>query len=242
MVITYSGKSKPSAVKIAEYLAGIGDDVRLHRNGYGDINWGRARANTRLNPDITNTTNKRRMRELFKEHGVPMPKLLYPSDYDMNFVNTELAHGKAVVGRPDCHTRGRGFWLCKSYDDVVRALRGTRKKKAATHFMEYIDAPHEYRVHIFNGKSIRISEKSFIGQEGSHKEYVTIKPTGNTKHVRKAAKAAVAALGLDFGAADILASEDKCWVLEVNAAPGLGGSMPRVYGEAFRKWKEECDG
>lgn len=229
MVITYSGRSRPSAEKIAAESS----DIRLNRGPTGDINWGRAQANTRLNPDISNTTNKRRMRQLFKEHGVPMPKLADMDEYgELHFDHWPL------VGRPDTHTKGRGFWLCRNQNDVARAKRGTRKKKAATHFMEFVDAPREYRVHIFKGKSIRISEKAF--SDASKKEYTTAKPDRDVRPVREAAKQAVEALGLDFGAVDILArgdSNDDVFVLEVNAAPGLGGSMPRLYSDTFLAWE-----
>jgi glutathione synthase/RimK-type ligase-like ATP-grasp enzyme len=107
--------------------------------------------------------------------------------------------------------------------------------------MEYIqNAPHEYRVHVFNGKSIRISEKAFFGREGNHRLYTTIKPTGQIDHVRSAAKLAVEALGLDFGAVDILANDENCWVLEVNSAPSLGGSMPQLYAQAFEEYFNDC--
>lgn len=237
MLICYSGASAPSARRIALE----GDDIELVRQSNGDINWGRASAHTSLNPDIHTVTNKRVMRELFREHGVPCPKLYYPSSEE-----SDLFGGGYIptpcVGRPDKHTGGRGFWLCKTPDDIMRALKGTRRKKAATHFMEYISkerAPREYRVHIFEGKSIRISEKRF-GTTGltAHGSYTTVKPIHNVDHVRKAAKQAVKAVGLDFGAVDILANDSECWVLEVNAAPGLGGSMPRVYAEAFARWYE----
>lgn len=217
MIITYSGRSAPSARKIADE-----GDFQLNRGGSGDINWGRANARTKLNPDISSVTNKRKMRELFEEHNVPMPKLMKPSG-EWTF---------PVIGRPDQHTRGRGFWKCDNYQDVQRAMRGTRKKKAATHFMEFIDAPREYRVHIFLGKSIRISEKAHT----AFHEYTTRKPQHNVKHIRKAAKQAVEAVGLDFGCVDILANDTECWVLEVNSAPGVGGSMPKVYAETFNKW------
>lgn len=218
MILTYSGRSAPSARKIANE-----GGFQLNRGSRGDINFGRANANTKLNPDISNVTNKRKMRELFREHGVPMPKLME-------------AHGDwtfPVIGRPDQHTRGRGFWKCENYAQVQRAMRGTRKKKAATHFMEYIEAPREYRVHIFLGKSIRISEKAHT----AFHEYTTVKPQHNVKHVRKAAKQAVKAVGLDFGCVDILADDNNAWVLEVNSAPGVGGSMPRVYSETFKRWE-----
>lgn len=224
MIITYSGRSAPSARRIAD----VGRDIRLNRGPTGSINWGRATANTELNPDISNTTNKRVMRQLFKEHGVPMPELL--TQYEAEF------SGKPVVGRPDTHTRGRGFWLINSPTDYLRAIRGTRKKKAATHFMEFIEAPREYRVHVFLGRSIRISEKCF-DTPGDKTSYTTGKPQHNIRHVRKAAKQAVEAVGLDFGCVDILADDEHAWVLEVNAAPGLGGTMPQLYAETFAKWQ-----
>lgn len=238
ITISYAGKSEPSAEKIAGAMADAGDVVHLSRSSRQpvDINWGRYRANAQLNPDIANTTNKRLMRQLFAEHGVPMPKLLG----DWPFAVSDLDDWPyPVVGRPDRHTKGRGFWLCQTIADVEKAVRGTRKKQAASHFMEYIEADREYRVHIFQGKSIRISEKGFT--DSSKKEYITRKPDRPVRPVREAAKQAVAAVGLDFGTVDILAKGDRnqeAYVLEVNAAPGLGGSMPRLWAETFKKWKE----
>lgn len=229
MILCYAGRSRPSAQLIAEADPAI---VPV-RSGRGDVNWGRAVAYTELNPDISSVTNKRRMRQLFKEHDVPMPRLLSLSEAE-----SYITRGGTVIGRPDRHTKGRGLWKISSPHQLRRALRGTRRKRAATHFMEYIAAPREYRVHIFKGKSIRISEKAFFATEDGHRDYTTARPQHNTNHVRRAAKQAVAAVGLDFGAVDILADDDQAWVLEVNAAPGLGGSMPRVYATTFRRWLE----
>jgi len=235
MTICYARTSAPSAKRIAE--AG---NIVITRSNVGDINWGRARANTRLNPDISNATNKRVMRELFAENDVPAPKL-----YKFPQHTLPASSRWPMVGRPDQHTGGRGFWLCYNHNDVMRALRGTRRKKAATHFVEYINrtqAPREYRVHVFKGKSIRISEKLFGSTgETAHGLYTTVKPTHNVNHVRAAAKKAVAAIGLDFGAVDVLASDTECWVTEVNAAPGLGGSMPQVYADAFQNWYDHAE-
>lgn len=230
LTLCYSGKSAPSAQLIADES----DEIFTVRSSKGDVNWGRASANTSLNPDTSNVTNKRVMRELFAEHGVPTPTLI-EDPYDVS--------NYPIVGRPDRHTKGRGFWLINNERDLRRALRGTRKKKPATHFMAYVESDREYRVHIFRGKSIRISEKEFFVDEDGRKDYVTRKPGDIAlKKVRKAAKAAVKAVGLDFGAVDILArgdNNDEVFVLEVNSAPGLGGSMPRLYADAFLKWKEE---
>lgn len=227
MRIAYSGRSKPSALKIQEESNG---EIEAVRSSEASVNWGRANANTKLNPDTSNATNKRVMRELFKEHGVPMPELVSWSD-----VSSDLSRGypRKVVGRPDYHMKGRGFWVIDSVESMVKAMKGTRRKKPATHFMEYIDAPHELRIHIFLGKSIRVSEKAHT----AFHEYTTIKPTVDVKQARKAAKQAVKALGLDFGTVDVLVKEDGTpYVLEVNTAPGLGGSMPKLWADTFKKW------
>lgn len=226
MVICHSGKSAISANKIADE----DDAIFTNRGVNGDVNWGRYRANTRLNPDISNVTNKRRMRELFRDNDVPMPRLI-----NLNDVVGFTKYHK-VIGRPDHHMKGRGFWEINGLEDLRRACQGTRRKKAATHFMEYIVAPREYRVHIFKGKSIRISEKKF----DEERNYTTIKPGDiSLRKVRKAAKCAVSAVGLDFGAVDILArgdNNDEVFVLEVNAAPGLGGTMPQLYADTFKRY------
>ncbi len=228
MVLTYSGKSAPSALKIADEDS----DIQLNRGSRGDVNWGRKSANTILNPNISNVTNKRVMRNLFAEHGVPMPKIVatHVGNNRLNFTPFEYP----IVGRPDQHSKGRGFWKCNNAQDVQRALRGTRKKRAATHFMQFVEAPREYRVHVFLGKSIRVSEKLF-DEDG---DYTTGKPRHNIKHVRKAAKKALEAVSLHFGAVDILANDTECWVLEVNSSPGLGGTMPALYARVFKQWED----
>lgn len=227
--IVHSGFSAPSAMLIAEQS----DRIESARQHQGDINWGRSRAATTLNPDISAVTNKRSMREKFAEANVPMPRLM-----TLDEALDHVASGGVVIGRPDRHAKGRGFWKCDTERRVQIAFRGSRtmpKKKPATHFMEFVEAPFEFRAHIFKGKSIRISEKDHT----AFHEYTTRRPSINYGHVRDAAKQAMAAVGLDFGAVDILASASQAWVLEVNAAPGLGGSMPRVYAETFLRWKEE---
>lgn len=229
MIIGYSGRSEPSAQLIADE----DDDIMTVRNGKCDVNWGRAKARSKLNPDISNSTNKLKMRILFKNGDVPMPSL-----YSYEEAIRRTTNGEVVVGRSTQHSKGRGFWLCKTPEDVERAWQGTKKKKPATHFMEFIEAEHEVRVHIFKGKSIRISEKEFFVDGDGDRDYTTIKPTIDCKRVRQAAKKAVKALGLDFGAVDILATDEACYVLEVNAAPGLGGTMPKVYAKVFKDWYE----
>lgn len=236
MILTYSGQSRLSAQAIAD---ASDMEISLNRGYQGDVNWGRNVAGTELNPDISNSTNKRVMRELFRDNDVPMPALYSESEA------THREHrGETIVGRPDHHSKGRGFWVIRNDQDMNRALQGTRRKRAATHFMAFVEAEREYRVHIFKGKSIRVSEKVYGEEEDprTHRKYYT---TGRPRYhsvrsVRKAAKKAVEALGLDFGAVDILARGDnnaEVFVLEVNAAPGLGGTMPKLYADVLLRWE-----
>lgn len=241
MILTYSGQSRLSA----EAIADASDmEISLNRGYQGDVNWGRNVAGTELNPDISNSTNKRVMRELFASHDVPMPKLLTHGNVLYDAREMGITWDYPIVGRPDQHSKGRGYWLCNNIHDIEKALRGTRRKRAATHFMAFVEAEREYRVHIFKGKSIRVSEKVYGEEEDprTHRKYYT---TGrpryhSVRNVRKAAKKAVEALGLDFGAVDILARGDnnaEVFVLEVNAAPGLGGTMPRLYADVLLRWE-----
>lgn len=228
--IAYSTKSKPSALVLQAEGAEIVRDSSIEVL----VNWGRYRANAKLNPDISNSTNKYRMRQLFAEHGVPAPKL-----YTTREAIEQIESGETLVGRPDQHSKGRGFWLVNNRYALTAALQGTRRKKAATHFMEYIEFDREYRVHIFDGKSIRVSLKE---PDDTPRGWTARKP-GDIKlaKVRDAAKLAVKAVGLDFGAVDVMArgeQNNEVWVSEVNAAPGIGGSMPAVYMEQFKKQLE----
>lgn len=241
--IAYSAASAPSAIRLQAAIAELGQECELVRNfAPVDINWGRARANATLNADTSKATNKRLMRIAFRDAHVPMPVLYFLA----NNGDTDALQFPAI-GRPDMHTRGRGFWKVNNHTEVARALRGRTyrngtRKQAATHFMEYVSperAPYEYRVHVFMGKVIRVSEKAFDGTaQGNHRHYETVSAQGRELgHVRNAAKLAIHALGLDFGAVDVLASDTEAWALEVNTAPGLGGTMPSLYATKFIAWK-----
>ena len=171
MVITYSGRSEPSAAAIA--YAG-GGAITLNRGDDGDVNWGRESANTDLNPDITNATNKRLMREIFKRSGVPMPDL-----YTLEEAEDIARDGDLMLGRPDRHTKRRGMWFVSSPEDYAAAMRGTNRRMPATHFMRWMnEAVHEYRVHVFLSRSIRMCTTP---DRVSRSSSVSTRASSNTK-------------------------------------------------------------
>lgn len=119
----------------------------------------------------------------------------------------------------------------------------------------------EYRVHSFDGRSIRAGVK--VPREGYGTPGGTDNPTapnychswirswdagwrirydGNTirQAHRDLAHQAVAAIGLTFGAVDLGERQDgSLIVLEVNRAPGLEGGTIVAYANAIKRWMEE---
>lgn len=185
-------------------------------------------------------SNKRQARVIFQEAGVPAPELFRRAQ---SVRTSDLP----VIGRTSYHRKGNGFWFCKTKTDVERAAR-----QGATHFLEMVPNTREYRVHTFiKGKyrelppeertpdhyvSIKVSEKVwqgggkpnpeepqknhefgwvFLGQQNRRAEELDV--------VRYSAKQAIAALGIDFGAVDVMYAirTKQPYVLEVNSTPSL---------------------
>jgi glutathione synthase/RimK-type ligase-like ATP-grasp enzyme len=95
---------------------------------------------------------------------------------------------------------------------------------------------------VFDGRIIKTSQKVLTRPEDTvqwirnHQHGYTFRqlrtPPGHAAEV--AAIGAVAALGLVFGAVDILVADDgRVYVLEVNTGPGLVPHGLRVYAEQF---------
>lgn len=110
----------------------------------------------------------------------------------------------------------------------------------------------EYRVHVFDGEVILYQKKSrrvdddgnVITAEGEHADVRNLASnwiyrTGNLnrlERVEELAIDAVAALGLDFGAVDIIMDENgDVFVLEINSAPGISNTeTSQAYTAAFK--------
>lgn len=107
----------------------------------------------------------------------------------------------------------------------------------------------EYRLHIFDSKSIRAGKKAprtglttpaspwIRSFDGGWK--IVYDRYESTREQRELASAAVQALGLTFGAVDLgLLAGGGLLVLEVNRAPGLEGGTVEAYGRAIEGWEE----
>jgi hypothetical protein len=240
ITIVYARGTSPSAKAIRDALIEQGQEAQAVRvdmmRGAWDagklINWGCAGGlGGAINGNIRNGWDKYKARQLFAEHEVPAPTL-FDAVTAKNYIAYGLGADRVIIARTRRHSRRSGYFKCRTPQDIGNAVR-----HGAVQFMAYIDAPREYRVHIINGKSYSLVEKQFLNDE--HIDYTTVRADRERhgreiRKVREAAKQAVAAVGMDFGAVDVLVDNDgNPYVLEVNAAPGIGGTTGEVYAKAF---------
>lgn len=147
--------------------------------------------------------------------------------------------GKVVVCRTKLNGHsGAGIIVAAREEDVVDAPLYT----------QYIKKKYEYRVHVAFGEVIDIQAKRKRTEFEGEVDYAIrnhergwvycreniVEPTG----LREQAIQAILTLGLDFGAVDIIYNEhqNKCYVLEVNTAPGLEGTTVEKYTNAFAEF------
>lgn len=123
------------------------------------------------------------------------------------------------------------------------------------YYVRKVEVRSEFRVHILNGVSIRagikIHREGFLNPHpwvrsydaGWRLEYGTACQEALRQAGRDLAKAAVEALGLDFGAVDLARKQDGTWcVFEVNRRPGLEGNTTRVFAEKLREIHDALEG
>lgn len=112
---------------------------------------------------------------------------------------------------------------------------------------EIIDKVREFRVHVFDGEIMGVYEKiPYEGNPDYWKDDVcqfkrldtSCKESMNgIKGVRPAAKAAVKALGLLFGGADVMIdSSGKVYVNEVNSAPALNSENIKRFTQKIKDY------
>lgn len=213
----------------------------LRERGYAGpmVNWGVPHPWMADMPGLVNSTravarasNKRVALQVMRAAGVPCP--------EERSIHESYDH--PIVARSDRHRQGSGFWFIPSEAELALAQeqgwftdhRANAVGEGATHAMEFIGSPsREFRVHVLFGQSHKLTEKVFQADhvnadvEASGRNWengwvqVAPQPGQDRRPIREAAKAAVEALGLDFGAVDVITTSERVLVLEVNTAPRL---------------------
>ncbi len=130
--------------------------------------------------------------------------------------------------------------------DGIILFEETKPQKNCLLYTKYKKKKNEYRVHVFKDEVLDITQKK--KKTGSPELNTKIRNYHNgwvycrsnihiPDDLSSLALKAIEALELTHGAVDIIwnEKEDKCYVLEVNTAPGLVGTTLTKYAQAFSK-------
>jgi hypothetical protein len=170
-----------------------------------------------LNADNELAVSKVKSYIAFKEAGIDCPRLFDSADAATN-------SGVAFLGRADGLHSGMG---------IAQYSAGAVPDKH-DFYVEALTRRHELRIHVFCDTVLVTQYKKvapgggLIGNYQFGARYLIWPLAGylgpkTTAKATEAALLAVKALNLDFGAVDLMVTEDKrIVVLEVNTAPGIG--------------------
>lgn len=206
------------------------------------INWGSntlpeaLRASTRVLNQPTQVvlaSHKLNALRALKEAGVQVPDFTT----DRGDAAQWIHEGHKVVCRTLLRANsGRGIVITDNVEGMVYAPL----------YVKYYKKMQEYRVHVIKGEIVRVQRKArdrsvpddqVNWQVRNHTNGFIFATEGVviSDDVKEGAIHAVEALGLDFGAVDVITHPEYGYkVLEVNTAPGLTGTTLEVYAEKFK--------
>ncbi len=186
---------------------------------------------------VTTASDKLKALRCMIDAGVKVPEFTS----DISVARSWIEDERIVLCRKLLRSNsGKGIVIAKTVDELVTAPL----------YIKYIRKEKEYRLHVFRGKVIDLVEKkrrSGFTESSVYNKYIRSCDNGwvfcrDNVTVSDAVKAeaikAVTALGLDFGAVDIVINkrDNTPVVLEVNTAPGLVGTTVTKYKEAIKEW------
>lgn len=175
------------------------------------------------------TYDKFRELEMLQNGGVRVP----PFSRDGRGLTLPL------LARANKHTKG------KDIIPVLGPLELTWARRRRDFFTQYLPVATEFRVWVFRNKNIGTYEKIFDRPQQYHQFGCNYENGFSFQHrefspdTLALAVEALKALGLDFGAVDILKSQDgSLFVLEVNTAPGTEQGVLSRLARRIKEWEE----
>lgn len=234
MYILYRGATSPTGRALRQRIGCHGGKPAHYsrqRESVSVVRWGVSGGEDAprvLNPGnaVAKAANKYESLRILQEAGVNVPRFsTNPSDFgDATFLGRKRTHfgGRDITVFDGLHTEA-------VFSDF---------------FTEFVPSDNEMRLHIFRGELLGAQIKKWEGVGDVPEVPIRNRDRGwvfvpylhsrpNQSRV-DAAVAAVEALGLDFGAVDILSERDT--VLEVNTAPGLSERFLDLYADAIGAW------
>jgi len=138
--------------------------------------------------------------------------------------------------------------LSANSGDGIQILRNSYDVPYARLYTKYMKKDREFRIHVFQGRVFDFQEKKkksgVVHEEGSDNHLIRSHLNGwifcrtgvsCPEYIKSEAIRAVAALGLDFGAVDVIDARGRPYILEVNTAPGLENTTLQNYVAQFRR-------
>ena len=189
------------------------------------INWGNrifsdnGYFSANLPSSIANASNKTRCRRILREAGIEIPTTY--------FYGEEWMENRPIIARPSHHHGGQDFYVIEGGEDLLKFP--PEADITDWYFSEIFEKTHEYRLHVLSGKVAVIQEKPLVEGEiranfaVNHESWRILKWSEYNHPMCRTAIHALAILGLDFGAVDMLYNaKNNTWAIcEVNTSPAV---------------------
>jgi len=187
--------------------------------------------------NANNASNKKIAREIFEKENIAAPKLIH---------NNELHTASyPLIIRKDRHRAGIGFNIVNNDIEALKIIKGMNEGEY--YMSEIYPKTEEYRVHCGSGKALLVkrkpepNDKSIVAWNFHQNElpWTTIERKNYDHEMVSLALRAVDAVGLDFGAVDVMSHPIKGYngpkhvVVEINTAPSYTPYLIEKYGAYF---------
>jgi len=215
---------------------------------YVVIRWGSDRfpeldegAKAVLNPAraINSNLHKDKAHAKFLEAGVSAP-IFWTTWEEARVKAKEL--GCDILRRRKHHIQGKDILKVSPDEDLPRARR-------SGYYVQYLEKDREFRLHIFQDQCIGLAEKKpaenpnkviWNFENGWELVYYAREEreeaVSNYREMVAESVKACKAIGLDFGAVDLIMVGEKPYILEANTAPKLKDT--NRYARNFKRWVE----
>lgn len=217
--------TRPTAKLIANYLdskmySKIRDCKRFNyifRYGNSDHVFNQPDIEFNTSDSIKISANKHVMKKVLHDNNIKIPKIYT--------IDTITYKALPVVARPNRHSKGKDFHVCRTMDEALYYLGCNYTLQS---FLESVDT--EYRIFVFKDRifetNIKIRDDRnahpYIRNVDHGWKIVPVRRSLVPNGIQRASKDATRAIGLDFSAVDIcFTNKGEIFVYEVNSAPGL---------------------
>ena len=167
---------------------------------------------------------------LFAKNGIPIPKTYYSPVYSPKQIKSAINFLNLPVVVKQCNTsQGTGVFLAKTPTQLKKAIEAllANKNKGSVFLQEFIPNTFEYRVFV-TGKRVGAVEKKIRTKEGEFRNNVFLgareeflKTSTVKKNILDLALKASRVSNTQVSGVDIVDSNGRLVVFEVNSCPGL---------------------